>query len=306
MITKPLLSQTPPNYTSYVGYVAMMEWYDNALARMPVPFHTDMIPTRFGGTHVIIAGQSSGPPLLLIHGANTSALSWKRLIEPLAQRHLVIAPDVVGFAGRSAPERLSYHDDSYARWIEDILDAFGLGQTFLAGSSGGGVFVLKAAVHIPDRVAGLALLNPCGFVPFKQPYEVFRTPVLSGLAVRTGRWFASAGLARRMVAYGAGNGAKADAETVQLSLLLLKHFKRHPPPGPMGESDLCRVMAPTLVLLGEDEPYFDVHRLSERAQQTLQNVTVEIIAGAGHDPQRDQAEAVHRILRAFFWNIDWE
>jgi pimeloyl-ACP methyl ester carboxylesterase len=48
-----------------------------------------------GGHRLAYLDEGSGPPILLIHGIPTSSLLWRHVIPVLAQRHRVIAPDML-------------------------------------------------------------------------------------------------------------------------------------------------------------------------------------------------------------------
>ena len=55
-----------------------------------------------------VAGQ--GEPLLLIHGFPTASWDWHYLWQPLAQRNLVIACDMLGFGESAKPPRTAGRD----------------------------------------------------------------------------------------------------------------------------------------------------------------------------------------------------
>ena len=57
---------------------------------------------KLHGRHVNYIQEGSGPVLLLIHGMAGSTSNWERVIEPLAARHTVVAPDLPGH-GASEP-----------------------------------------------------------------------------------------------------------------------------------------------------------------------------------------------------------
>src|SRR5512134_2494814 len=133
----------PPCYRSEAGYRAVMDWYDRAWARLCVPAERLCLPTRYGMTHVVAAGREDAPPLLLLHGINTCAATWIPQIDGLADAFRVYAPDVPGFAGRSAATRLRYDDASFAAWGIDLLNALGIEQVALVGGSAGGQFALR-------------------------------------------------------------------------------------------------------------------------------------------------------------------
>ena len=66
----------------------------------------------------------SGPVLLLIHGMAGSYENWREVIEPLARRHTVLAPDLPGH-GASAPGAGDYSLGSLASGLRDLLVALG-------------------------------------------------------------------------------------------------------------------------------------------------------------------------------------
>jgi len=57
--------------------------YDKALKLWKVPYEELMIPTRFGETHIVVAGSADAEPLILIHGMKFSATMWYPNIEML-------------------------------------------------------------------------------------------------------------------------------------------------------------------------------------------------------------------------------
>src|SRR5829696_2870629 len=74
------------------------------------------------------AGARGCPPAVLLPGGNflnPIVLEW---FLPLAERHRLYAPDVVGQPGKSAQERPSPKGDGHAFWVEDVLDGLGLAR----------------------------------------------------------------------------------------------------------------------------------------------------------------------------------
>ena len=76
-------------YRTDAGWRAMMAWYDACLARLPVPCEALTIPTRHGETHLLACGPEGAPPVLLLHGTEGSALSWRYQRAALAPRFRV-------------------------------------------------------------------------------------------------------------------------------------------------------------------------------------------------------------------------
>lgn len=50
---------------------------DGVLARWNFPFTAENVPTRFGPTHTVTAGDKNNPALILLHGAAFCLLGWR-------------------------------------------------------------------------------------------------------------------------------------------------------------------------------------------------------------------------------------
>src|SRR5512138_2112536 len=93
-------------YRSAEGEAVSVAAYDAVLARWPVPYQEQDIPTRFGSTHVIVSGSDAATPIVLLHGQDSSATCWVYNVEALSRRFRVIAVDTMGDFGKSRPTRL--------------------------------------------------------------------------------------------------------------------------------------------------------------------------------------------------------
>ena len=102
--------------------------------------------------HVVCAG--AGPPLLLLHGWPEFWLSWEKVIERLADRFRLIAPDLRGFGDSSKPDRLWGAPD-HAADLMALLDALEIPRAGVVGHDVGGAVMQSLARNNPERVAGL-------------------------------------------------------------------------------------------------------------------------------------------------------
>lgn len=101
-------------------------------------------------------GDPGDPPVVLLHGSGSDANTWERVAARLtACGRRSIAVDLRGHAtsDRTADYALtSIRDD-----VSHLLDALDLRDVVLVGHSVGGYAALAAALHAPDRIAGLVL-----------------------------------------------------------------------------------------------------------------------------------------------------
>jgi pimeloyl-ACP methyl ester carboxylesterase len=127
------------------------------------------------GHRVVYHAVGSGPPIVLIHGMVNSSRHWREVALRLADRHTVIAPDLIGH-GDSATPRGDYSLGAHAAAIRDLLVAIDVhSATFVGHSLGGGV-AMQFFWQFPERVERLALISSGGLGP-----EV--SPLLRGAAL---------------------------------------------------------------------------------------------------------------------------
>jgi pimeloyl-ACP methyl ester carboxylesterase len=115
------------------------------------------ITTPLGPAHVMDPGD--GPPVLLLHGAASSAAGVTApLAGPLAG-HRLIAPDRPG-AGHTPA--VAGHDRLavQAAFIAGVLDALDVPRAVVFGHSWGCAVALRLALDHPDRVSALVLAAP--------------------------------------------------------------------------------------------------------------------------------------------------
>ena len=119
----------------------------------------------------------SGPLLLLIHGIAGSVENWQEVIEPLAQRHTVLAASLPGH-GRSAPGSGDYSLGALAAGLRDLLFALGYERATLVGHSLGGGIAMQFAYQFPEVTERLVLVSSGGLGPEVSP--ILRAAALPG------------------------------------------------------------------------------------------------------------------------------
>src|SRR5437763_5577179 len=102
-----------------------------------------------------------GPVIVLIHAITGSSLTWEHVIEPLAERYTVVAPDLLGH-GESAKPRGDYSLGAYASGIRDLLTLLGHERATFVGHSLGGGIAMQLAYQFPERCERLALVASGG------------------------------------------------------------------------------------------------------------------------------------------------
>ena len=107
--------------------------------------------------HVVETGNPGGRPILFIHGASQSWLTWTRQLDSeLARDHRLVAMDLRGH-GLSDKPRDAYGETRL--WADDvgaIIDALELDRPVLSGWSYGPLVILDYLRHYgEDRIGGI-------------------------------------------------------------------------------------------------------------------------------------------------------
>jgi pimeloyl-ACP methyl ester carboxylesterase len=122
------------------------------------PLRDAPIPTAY----VRAGGETAAPPLLLIHGFDSSLLEFRRLVPQLEAHRQVWTVDLLGFGFSDrtlpnlSPGNLKLHLHSF--WQQKISR-----PVVLVGASMGGAAAIDFALTYPDAVAGLVLIDAAGF-----------------------------------------------------------------------------------------------------------------------------------------------
>jgi 2-hydroxymuconate-semialdehyde hydrolase len=109
--------------------------------------------TTFEGIPVHYWEGGQGRPLLLIHGSGPGASTlgnWRLVLEPLAERYHVIAPDLIGFGLSGRKKEKPYFDfDLWFRQSRAMLDLFQESEFAIMGHSISGALALRLAATDP-------------------------------------------------------------------------------------------------------------------------------------------------------------
>jgi pimeloyl-ACP methyl ester carboxylesterase len=107
------------------------------------------------------AGDPAQPTLLLLHGFPASSFMYRELIDRLADRFHVVAPDYPGFGYSDAPstETFAYTFDRLADIVEKFTDQLGLKKYALYMQDFGGPVGFRLATRRPEKISFLVVQN---------------------------------------------------------------------------------------------------------------------------------------------------
>ena len=263
---------------------------------------------RLHGHPMTFVEAGSGPVLLLVHGMGGGYENWREVIEPLARRYTVVAPDLPGH-GASAPGNGDYSIGALAVGLRDLLLALGYERATLVGHSLGGGIAMSLAYQFPELAERLVLVSSGGLGP--EVSLVLRAAALPGselwiaATARTATW-AGAAVGRGLAAVGLrptidvaevarGYASLVDPSRRAAFLATLRSVinvggQR------IDARDRLYLAAgrPVLIVWGARDPVIPVSH-GERAHDAIAGSRLEIFDGVGHIPQ---LEAPARFVAA--------
>ena len=139
-------------------------------AQTPAPPPTDRFFPGFKPFTVQTSGATingviggSGPPVLLLHGAPQTHLSWRIVAPRLAANYTVVATDLRGYGDSSKPpdgeNHANYSKRAMALDQVEVMRHFGFDRFPMIGHDRGGRVGHRMALDHPDKVIKLAVLD---------------------------------------------------------------------------------------------------------------------------------------------------
>ncbi len=112
--------------------------------------------------HYVDWGNSTAPPLILVHGGRDHCRSWDWVALALKDRYHVIAPDLRGHGDSEWVNGSGYAMIDYVYDLAQLIRQQHLAPVTLLGHSQGGRICLEYAGVYPDRVAKLIAIEGLG------------------------------------------------------------------------------------------------------------------------------------------------
>lgn len=252
------------------------------------------------GTRLHYETAGTGEPVVLVHAFMLDGRMWDDQFDILAGEFRVIRYDARGFGRSALPkpgERYSHVDDLAA-----LLEKLDARAPHLVGAAMGGRFALDYAVTRPAGVRSLVVIDTVvsGW-QWSPEWLASYAPVVE--AGRRGNIAAAKQLwldhplfapAREQPAV----AARLKAMVGDYSGWHLDHRNTERPVAPPAVTQLRRITAPTLVVVGSRD-LLEFHRIAERVAGGVARGTRVTISGAGHVANMEAPDAVTRTVREF-------
>jgi pimeloyl-ACP methyl ester carboxylesterase len=238
--------------------------------------------------------QGSGPVALFVHGVLLNGYLWRHQLEDLSDMRRCIALDLLAHGDTEIAPNQDVSVTANAKMLKEFLDALDIDQVDLVGNdSGGGIAQIFAALY-PERVRSLTLTDcdthdnwpPESFRPFLamaaagglrgtletmlSDKSVYRSPQALGPAYEHPDQLADDSIETYLRPF-----VRTEQRTRDLQRFLAAFDNKHTR---AIEAQLKTLKAPTLIVWGSDDVYFDVkwsHWLADNIPGTRRRVELQ-------------------------------
>lgn len=283
-------------YKSPEGEAKFIELYESRLARLSrigIKCESRMMDTRFGPTHILIAGPMDAPPLVALHGIHASGPFGLEVLLPLTKNYRVYLPDIIGQPGRSAKILIPPLGFNYAKWLEDVLNGLGLRRAAFAGISFGGGILLDLAAYAPQRISKAALIVPAGIA------NASSTQLLLKLFIPWSQYTVMPSR-DRLIQVLRPIMSEFEESVLEFFDTIIRHVNWiQIPPGPFSIENLKCFTSPTLLFLAKEDVFVPFDQAYIWSKEIIPNLTVLETLDGPHIPTRKMLAYINERIQGF-------
>ncbi len=292
------MSYTPKGKFVYKDEECMKKmhgFYDKTLADLNVSYYEDFFDTSFGKTHCLLVGDADKPRICTIHGGNGITPLNLKLFLPLLEEYSIIAPDVIGMPGKSAPYRnISSKRDEYGLWIREVLDHYNEDVIPFVVSSYSSSMFLSFAKQYPDRVKCAMLLVPSGIAHG----PVF--PMMSRMVFPFIKYYFSPTKNTLDAVIETMGGEKDPIWREFLDLMMSSYKMEMRAPKEYKKEELASFKSPLLIVASENDIFFPADRVFSKARKIFAGQITTVLIDSRHLPSAEVMADVCRRTGEFF------
>jgi 2-hydroxy-6-oxonona-2,4-dienedioate hydrolase len=249
--------------------------------------------------HYLEAGR--GEPIILLHGTGGEGARWLPTIQGLAGNFRVIALDQVGF-GQSDKPLTIYHNGVFAGFLAQFMKTVGVPKAVVMGQSMGAAVALYLAVHHPEMVERLVLVDGGGY---RSPADAPPAP-----PNWHNRQIANAGTLEESREYMEklyyDHSFVTDKLVEQNLILRLRsaytiesmQTANARGLGGVSEDEVRGIKAPTLLVWGINDPLSSVAN-ADKLNGAIKNSRKVLFEKAGHYPFLEHADKFNQVVLEF-------
>ena len=234
-------------------------------------------------------------PLILLHGMSSSLNTWDSVVIDLKQHRRVISLDLPGFGLTGPSPEMAYNFPYYSKFIDSFATRLKIKRFILAGNSMGGAISWNYALHNPNGLAKMVLIDAAGYPKKGESgslgFKIASTPVINNLLL----YATPKALVRKSLEtiYFDQNRV-TDAQVERFHDVAIREGNRAVAleifKGSFGttknKGQINQVKTPTLILWGDKDNLIGVNNV-DNFLQDIQGSRAEIYQNVGHVPMEE-------------------
>ncbi|MEU6857339.1 alpha/beta hydrolase [Glycomyces sp. NPDC046736] len=274
--------------------------YDEAMDALPEPDRTLDVRTGYGVVRLyhFEGADPQAAPLVLLPGRASASPVWADNLPGLLEVRSVYTIDLLGEPGMSVQESPIETSEDHANWLHEVLAELPEEEFHLFGLSIGGWTAMNLAVHRPEMVASVSLLDPVMVFSDMSGQAVLRSIPASV------KWFPKSW--RDGFNSWVANDAPVEDEPIadMIEAGMQSYVLKLGAPQRISESQLESTEIPVLAILAEDSRMHDANAAADVAREALPDATVKVYSGASHAINGEHPEEITADLKAFLDGLE--
>jgi haloalkane dehalogenase len=255
------------------------------------------------------------PTIIVMHGFPDNLHLYDRLVPYLSPSRRVVTFDFLGWGNSDKPSGYPYTARNQEGDLDAVIKQLKLGHVVLVAHDASGPPAIDWALHHPDQVASLVLLNTyyCAMPTLKSPEAIylFSTPVIRNVARPISRLF-NHQIFRRMYWWQVGRFFRDVEIRSQFVPLLYQQFDATPSTRPaffrLNEDLLPAIRAgsksipeldkfrrPVRIIFGAEDPYLN-RGVAQKFHELFPTSDLFLLPRARHFVQMDEPQEVARLI----------
>ncbi|WP_100406980.1 alpha/beta fold hydrolase [Bacillus solitudinis] len=281
-------------YKSEKGKGDIAQHYENYLDSFKFEVERMYIKTTYGKTHMLVAGPPDGKPLFIFQGGNCinpMTLSW---FLPMIDNYRIYAPDTIGHPGFSDENRISAKDDSFAHWIEELMNYFNIESSAFIGPSYGAGIILRLATYMPGKIDCSILVSPAG-IKLGSKIKMIKDILLPLVLFK-------ATSSEKHLHNITGRMSDDSMKAIDKKIIgdVFKYIKlEQEMPKLTEKNELIKYNAPTLIIAGKKDIFFPESRLNKAAKVIIPNLIAFKTFDMGHFPSEEYLIKINSEIKEF-------
>lgn len=247
--------------------------------------------------------RGAGEPVVFLHGFPTSGHLWNEVVAQMPAGHRIVVVDLLGYGRSDPPGPRSLSLRAHANRVVGLLDALGISSACIVGHDIGGGIAQSLAVHWPERVSRLALVDSVAFTGWPARDVRIARALLPLVRRLPTNWLLP--IVRADLERGYSDAPRAghsidkyqrpfnsdEGRTVFLTHLASLDSRETQELA----ARLNEIAVPTAVAWGADDPFLPL-ALGRRLAASIPGATFDVINDARHFTPEDSPREVAQIL----------